>query len=278
MTNRIGTAAFQRLFNAGALFSVLFPLLVFSFSRLTHHDNYYYGQRHLVQRYLEEAVDDYVADYVDDGVDEDDANMDKDDLYWYNDGYQENEENEENEQDWEENEEYRNEGKNYNKGNKKDDTADTYKYGRQNADNYAAPVWWMGTGRSLYPEQEIRVGIILSYIYILLVFAGLTRYGNFVIRRETTFETLQAALLMFSNLAVAVMFLVAGTGIVETEQQELQATGWYGQLSVCIYLTCFFWFFHGLVWSWMLVDRWGSETPCIVRPEDDTTGKYFEYR
>jgi hypothetical protein len=64
------------------------------------------------------------------------------------------------------------------------------------------------------------------------------------------------ALLLFINLALMVMILVAGLGAIETEDgPAMEENGWYGQLSVCIFFTCLLWSLHGIFFAYWLRKR-----------------------
>lgn len=112
--------------------------------------------------------------------------------------------------------------------------------------------WWWFSGRERDPEDEGRGALIFVYIWSWLLFLSLVLYGNIVFQRGSDFEGLQGALIMFANLAFMCLVLVAGLGAIRVEGRELEETGWYGQFSVCLFLTCLFWLIDGLVFTMLL--------------------------
>ena len=117
------------------------------------------------------------------------------------------------------------------------------------------PWWWFSASRERDPEDEGKGALIFVYIWSCLLFLSLVLYGNFVVRRNSEFEGLQAALIMSTNLAFMVMIMVAGLGAIRIEGRELEETGWYGQFSVCIFLTCLFWMINGIAFTVLLRKR-----------------------
>ncbi|CAB9506063.1 expressed unknown protein [Seminavis robusta] len=117
--------------------------------------------------------------------------------------------------------------------------------------NDQTPWWWFGGG-SRDPEDEGKGSLIFVYVYATALFVALTLYGNFVFRRNSDFGALQGALLMFTNLAFLAMILVAGLGVETDGGRDLEENGWYGQFSVCVFLTTLFWTIFGIVFVCLL--------------------------
>jgi hypothetical protein len=59
---------------------------------------------------------------------------------------------------------------------------------------------------------------------------------------------------MFINLTLVVMILVAGS-IEMDGGPEIDENGWYGQFSVCVFLTCLLWTLHGMFFAHGLRQR-----------------------
>jgi hypothetical protein len=117
------------------------------------------------------------------------------------------------------------------------------------------PWWWWGGREEGEPEDEGKGALVFVYIWMWFLFASLVLYGNFVFRRGSDYGGLQGALIMFTNLALIAMILITGLGAIETEGRELEEKGWYGQLSVCIFLTCLYWVINGIVFCTLLRKR-----------------------
>lgn len=66
------------------------------------------------------------------------------------------------------------------------------------------------------------------------------------------FDALKYALFGFANVCFLVMVLVAGLDAIAVEGREIEETGWYGQTSVLLFLTCLFGLAKSLVFAgWM---------------------------
>jgi hypothetical protein len=117
------------------------------------------------------------------------------------------------------------------------------------------PWWWFSGQQEQGSEDEGKGALIFVYIWVCLLFVSLVLYGNFVFRRNSEFEGLQGSLIMFTNLALMIFVMVAGLGAIEVEGRDLEETGWYGQFSVCVFLTCLFWIIYGIVFAIMLRKR-----------------------
>lgn len=68
----------------------------------------------------------------------------------------------------------------------------------------------------------------------------------------------------FVNYAFIVMVLIGGLDAVKTEGREIEETGWYGQTSVLLFLTCLFGMIKSIVFFFWLVQK--SKT---AKEEDD---------
>lgn len=88
------------------------------------------------------------------------------------------------------------------------------------------------------------------------------------------------ALLLFINLALVAMVLVAGLGAIETDGgPEIDENGWYGQFSVCICFTCLLWTLHGIFFAYWLRKRnlaaheAEAEAACDKNKNDNNLGQ-----
>ena len=128
--------------------------------------------------------------------------------------------------------------------------------GDQEQDNEIPWWWWGGRNGSVDPEMEGKGSLIFVYMYTLGLFIFLTLYGNYVFRRGSDYGPFQGAMIMFINMALVILVLLAGLDAIETEGgPELEEDGWYGQFSVCIFLTCLLWMVHGIVFVYWLRQR-----------------------
>lgn len=101
------------------------------------------------------------------------------------------------------------------------------------------------------PEAEGNGTLLFVYLWTLGLLVLLAVVGNSMVNRGH-YDALRMALLGFANFAFIVMILVGGLGAIETEGREIEATGWYGQTSVLLFLTCLFGLVKSLVFAFVL--------------------------
>ncbi|CAB9506263.1 expressed unknown protein [Seminavis robusta] len=132
------------------------------------------------------------------------------------------------------------------------------------------PWWWFGGNGASGDEEEPqgRGSVIFVYVYATALFLAMILHGNFVLGRNADFGALQGALFVFTHLAFLTLILVAGLGAIQTEEgRELEEHGWYGQFSVCVFLTTFFWTLHGIVFGCLLRQRKAARAAAGINSE-----------
>ena len=123
--------------------------------------------------------------------------------------------------------------------------------GQPMADQEWAPTWYSGFMTTEEERQMMQDNLeqpgSLKFVYIwqIIMFAVIGYYGLKVIRENRNPTGLIIALLVWANFAFLSMWLMADGSIV-TEGQAVKRTGFYGQLSVLIFMSNFWYFIHGL--------------------------------
>jgi uncharacterized membrane protein YciS (DUF1049 family) len=83
-----------------------------------------------------------------------------------------------------------------------------------------------------------------------------TLYGNHLLAQgSASLSQLQWALIAFGNTCFLVCVLIGGLDAIQVEGQELEETGFYGQTSVLVFLTCIFGIVYSIVFSLWLRKR-----------------------
>jgi len=114
-----------------------------------------------------------------------------------------------------------------------------------------APTWYSGFITTEEERQEMQDNLeqpgslMFVYIWQILMFAAIGYYGLKVINQNRNPTGLIIALLVWSNYAFLSMWLMADGSIV-TDGQVVKRTGFYGQMSVLIFMSNFWYFIHGL--------------------------------
>jgi len=113
------------------------------------------------------------------------------------------------------------------------------------------PSWFSGFTTTEEEREEMEANLeqpgTLKFVYVwqLILFTVICCYGMFVIRRDRNPAGLIIALLIWTNFAFLSMWLMADGSII-TEGQQVYRTGFYGQISVLIFMSNFWYFLHGL--------------------------------
>ena len=88
-------------------------------------------------------------------------------------------------------------------------------------------------------EEGGRRALIFIYIWTILSLLALGVLGNRCVM-QGNYSPFRWTMWSFTNFAFVVMVLVSGLGAIHNEGREIEETGWYGQLSVLVFLTCLF--------------------------------------
>lgn len=118
-------------------------------------------------------------------------------------------------------------------------------------DQVWAPNWYSGFMTTEEERQEMQDNLeqpgSLKFVYVwqILMFAVIGWYGLKVIHQNRNPSGLIVALLVWANFAFISMWLMADGSIV-TDGQLVKRSGFYGQMSVLIFMSNFWYFIHGL--------------------------------
>lgn len=104
------------------------------------------------------------------------------------------------------------------------------------------------------PDEEGHGTIVFVYLWTLVLVFALTVYGNRLMKAGN-FEALRFALLGFANYAFICCVLLGGLDAVKSDGREMEESGWYGQTSVLLVLTCFFMLIVSVIFSLRLRSR-----------------------
>ena len=116
-------------------------------------------------------------------------------------------------------------------------------------------------------EEEGGRGVLaFVYVWTILSLLALGVIGNrYVI--QGYHDSLHWIMWSFTNYAFIVMILVSGLGAIHSEGREIEETGWYGQLSVLVFLTCSFGVVKCLVFQIWLYRK--SRSAKVVEPQQE---------
>lgn len=113
------------------------------------------------------------------------------------------------------------------------------------------PRWFSGFTTTEEEQQEMEANLeqpgSLKFVYVwqLLMFVVIGWYGMLVIRQNRNPTGLIVALVVWANFSFLSMWLMADGGIV-TDGEQVKRSGFYGQISVLIFMSNFWYFLHGL--------------------------------
>lgn len=123
--------------------------------------------------------------------------------------------------------------------------------GEVQEDQEWAPAWYSGfmtteeERETMQDNLEQPGSLKFVYIWQIVMFVVLGWYGLKVISQNRNPTGLIVALLVWANFAFISMWLMADGSIV-TDGQSVKRTGFYGQMSVLIFMSNFWFFIHGL--------------------------------
>jgi hypothetical protein len=116
------------------------------------------------------------------------------------------------------------------------------------------PNWYSGWALTEEERQEMEDGreqpgsLKFVYAWQALVFFGIVWYGLTVIRQHRNPTGLIIALFVWANFAFLSMWLMADGSIV-TDGQRVKRYGFYGQMSVLIFMSNFWYLLHGFAFA-----------------------------
>lgn len=117
-------------------------------------------------------------------------------------------------------------------------------------------------------EEGSRGVLVFIYIWTILSLLALGVFGNrFVV--QGNYSPLRGIMSSFINYAFIVMVLVSGLGAIQNEGREIEETGWYGQLSVLVFLTCLFGLVKCLVFHVWLYRKSRLSKDVIEKPPQE---------
>lgn len=134
------------------------------------------------------------------------------------------------------------------------------------------PMWFSGWTKTEEEKQqmmedgETSSALIFVYVWQILMFIVILAYGYKVIRENRIVSGVTIALVVFMNMAFLSMWMLADGSIV-TDGQEVQRFGFYGQFSVLMFITNFWYILFGIVFTIVFVLRSRS----MHKESDDAT-------
>lgn len=114
------------------------------------------------------------------------------------------------------------------------------------------PTWYSGWMLTEEEREQLEYGrkqpgsLKFVYIWQLFTFIAILCYGVLVIRQRRNLTGLLIALFVWSNFSFLSMWLMAD-GSIQTDGDGVFRSGFYGQLSVLIFMANFWYFLHGVV-------------------------------
>lgn len=132
-----------------------------------------------------------------------------------------------------------------------------------------APWWWFGANDRRGEDGGPSPALIVAYCWSLVMFCIILKMGyDGVINGQD--RAVSASLIVFANLCFLMMILLSGVeGIVESDGPELEENGFYGQMGVLLYLSCFLWLLWSLTFVFLVRKRSQSNVTKIeIEPSD----------
>ena len=145
-----------------------------------------------------------------------------------------------------------------------------YEEDQRSQDEYSAPWWYIwGDREGREPEEEGKGAVLFVYLWVFALLVGLVIMGNTIQMTEAGLSSLRMALLGFANVCFVLIVLLVGLeNAIETEGREMEETGFYGQRSVLLMLTCFFALIQSIVFM-----KWSSTRLNSIRSKGLTANK-----
>lgn len=89
-------------------------------------------------------------------------------------------------------------------------------------------------------DQQGQGALVFTYVWTVATLIFMNLYGNRVMTRmKETPEKLQYALAGIINVFFMVCVIVGALGV-KSDGRVIEETGWYGQISILLFLTCLF--------------------------------------
>jgi hypothetical protein len=131
-------------------------------------------------------------------------------------------------------------------------------------------------GQEREPDEQGQGTLLFAFVWIVALFLTMTLYGNHLLAQQqqgsssstVLLPQLQWALIGFGNTCFLVCILIGGLDAIQIEGREMEETGFYGQLSVLVFLTSLF----GIVFSvvfYVWIRRRIQLEAAIEEKEDD---------
>jgi len=135
--------------------------------------------------------------------------------------------------------------------------------GEEQGSNDNTPWWWFSDGRR--DPEEGNPALIVAYVYCVLLFCCLLHFGFNGIKNGRA-RVVGTALFFWSNLCAVSMLILRGT--LEMDGPEMEG-GFYGQVSMLLFLSLLMWMLFGLLFICLLRRRSGESVTMIeVDPSD----------
>lgn len=134
------------------------------------------------------------------------------------------------------------------------------------------PTWYSGFSLTEEERQAMEDNLeqpgSLKFVYVwqLIMFVIIGYYGLLVIRQNRNPTGLIIALLVWANFAFLSLWVMAD-GSIASDGQQVMRTGFYGQMSVLIFMSNFWYFLHGLAFVLIFWIR----SSCLAEQEQRET-------
>jgi len=118
--------------------------------------------------------------------------------------------------------------------------------------------------------------IVFMYLWTigLLLILGVVGVGHI---RRGHYKKLRRLLYTFLHYLFVVMVMTVGFGMIETQDgRTIQRTGWYGQTSVLLYLTCIFGVCHVMIFLLWLYRKDTTTTTPITPNEQGEENVHYD--
>lgn len=125
--------------------------------------------------------------------------------------------------------------------------------GQNDQEEGGAPWWYLWTDERR-EEEEGYGTLVFVYLWTVISLVLLGVFGNRLVN-DGNFQSLRWMLFSFMNYAFIVMVLIGGLDAVNNEGRQIEETGWYGQTSVLLFLTCLFGMFKCVIFQFWLGRR-----------------------
>jgi hypothetical protein len=119
------------------------------------------------------------------------------------------------------------------------------------------PIWYSGWAKTDDERQELQElglssgSMYFVYVWQILMFLVILGYGYIVLKQDRPLTGLMVALVVYANMCFLAMWWLADGSII-TDSEYVQATGFYGQFPVLMFITNAAYVLFGIVHTGLL--------------------------